>query len=90
MINKYRKKPVVIEAIQFTRHNWSEVKTFTHNKAYNFAIPKCVDCKAYCMIETLEGNMEATEFDYIIRGIDGEFYACKHNIFNKTYEDVHE
>lgn len=40
------------------------------------------------LIETLEGTMEASQGDYIIKGINGEFYPCKPDIFEKTYEEV--
>ena len=90
MIQKYKKKPVVIKAVQFTRNNWEEIKIFTNNVAHTLKIPKCIDCLAKCTIDTLEGPMQATENDYIIEGVDGEFYACKPDIFIKTYEEINE
>ena len=90
MSKKYKKKPVIIEAVQFTRNNWYEITEFTNNKVYNLTIPKCINCKANCIIETLEGDMIASEYDFIIKGIDGEFYACKPDIFKKTYEELNE
>lgn len=60
---KYRKKPVIIEAIQF-------------------------EDNPYLKIETLEGIMKASVGDYIIKGVNGEFYPCKPDIFEKTYERV--
>mgnify|MGYP000850960763 CR=1 FL=1 len=84
----YRKKPVVIEAIQFKRDCFEEISNFTNGKANNFRTEKCINGKSYCEIETLEGAMTATEGDYIIKGVNGEFYPCKPDIFAKTYELV--
>lgn len=78
--NKYRKKPAVIEAIQWTGDNANEVAMFAEGKA----IAGVFD-KAFC-IHTLEGIMKASIGDYIIKGIKGEFYPCKPDIFEKTYE----
>jgi hypothetical protein len=84
MIQKFRKKPVVIEAIQFTRHNWEEVKQFTNNTSHSFRTGRNeID---YCTIPTLEGEHIATEGDWIIKGVNNEFYPCKPDIFEKTYE----
>ena len=82
---KYRKKPVVIEAMQFTEK--------TKNQCFNFITcnksPDWDDEKNPCIkIQTLEGIMVATLGDYIIRGVKGEFYPCKPDIFEKTYEKV--
>lgn len=83
-MSKYRKKPVVIDAIVFTRNNFEEVVSFTEGKAHSLAIDRRPDGKCTCMIPTLEGEHIATEGDYIIRGIHGEFYPCKPEIFAKT------
>ena len=88
MIKKYKKKPVGIEAVQFTRDNVEEIKEFTEGNAINFRTERCINGKSYCEIKTLEGTMTATEGDYIIKGVNGEFYPCKENIFIKTYEPV--
>lgn len=79
---KFRKKPVVIEAVQFTR----EAK----DAAFNF-----VNCNRSAVfhdgepamdIQTLEGVMTARIGDWIIKGVNGEFYPCKPDIFEKTHE----
>ena len=88
MIKHYKKKPVVIEALQFTRNNWDEVVSFTNGKATAFNKSLILEDKYLCNINTLEGIMVATEGDYIIRGIRGEFYPCKPDIFDKTYDEV--
>ena len=82
MIKKYRKKPVVIEAVQWVGNNLSDIETF---------IGRTVDNKETTLvIHTLEGDMEASIGDYIIKGVNGEFYPCKLDIFYKTYEEVTE
>ena len=88
MIKKYQKKPVKIEAVQFTRDNVEEIKEFTEGNAVNFRTERFINGKSYCEIKTLEGTMTATEGDYIIKGVNGEFYPCKPDIFEKTYEPV--
>lgn len=85
---KYRKKPIEIEAIRFKRDCFEDVKEFTEGNATNFRTEKCINGKSYCEIKTLEGTMTATEGDYIIKGVHGEFYPCKPDIFEKTYERV--
>lgn len=83
---KYRKKPVEIEAVQFTRDNWSEIVSFTNGTAKDLTIERRPNGKCTCIIPTLEGDHTATENDYIIKGVNGEFYPCKPDIFSKTYE----
>ncbi len=87
---KYRKKPVVIEAVRFTENNFPEIKDFTNGLAHSFGIRDSRTMIATCIIPTLEGDHIATEGDYIIKGIEGEFYPCKPDIFEKTYEMVGE
>jgi hypothetical protein len=88
MVKKYRKKPVCIEAVQFTRNNWDEVVSFTKNAAHTLMIKSSPYAIATCGIATLEGHHIATENDFIIKGVNGEFYPCKPDIFEKTYEFV--
>ncbi len=77
---KYRKKPVIIEAIQWNGKNKKEILIFSKNSMYN-------DIDGMRII-TLEGVMKADIDDFIIKGVNGEFYPCKPDIFNKTYERV--
>ena len=79
---KYRKKPVVIEAVQWTGLNEDEIYEFTHGECQLCAN----DCRLF--IPTLEGSMEASVGDFIIRGVKGEYYPCKPDIFEATYEPV--
>ena len=85
---KYRKKPVVIDAVVFTRNNFNEIVSFTNGTAHTLRVGRRPDAKYTCIIPTLEGEHIATEGDYIIRGVHGEFYPCKPDIFAKTYEVV--
>lgn len=81
----YRKKPVVIEAIQFTGDNREEVSEFLGYAARaSWEEPVNV-----IVIETLEGAMEAGVGDYIIKGIAGEFYPCRSDIFAASYEPAY-
>lgn len=81
-MTKYRKKPVVVEAIQFNGKNSADIHEFCGDK-----IREPVG-KDYLEIETLEGVHIASPGDYIIKGIKGEFYPCKPDIFEATYEKV--
>ena len=82
-MTKYRKKPVVIDAWQLTKEN------------VEVGIPDWINLDTvhifdggvlFTEIVTLEGVMQASEGDYIIKGVQGEFYACKPDIFEQTYE----
>lgn len=91
MPKKYRKKPIVIEAVQLTWENWGEVCGFLGSD--NMGEDKShgvmqKECKISLEIKTLEGTMLAKENDFIIKGINGEFYPCKPDIFKATYEVV--
>ena len=72
----YRKKPVIIEAVQWLG-NKEEVKSFYPEYCFDDGV---------VYIDTLEGTMKAKHGDYIIKGVSGEFYPCKPDIFEKTYE----
>lgn len=78
---KYRKKPVEIEAIQYTEDNYDEIYNFLGKKNEGFM-------GKWFIIETLEGNMTCTIGDYVIKGVKGEFYPCKPGIFELTYEKI--
>lgn len=87
-MDKYRKKPVVIEAMKFKRETYDDLREFTDRAANCLKIPRSPNGLAECNIDTLEGPLIATEGDYIIKGIQGEFYPCKPDIFEQTYEKV--
>lgn len=92
---KFRKKPVVIEAVQLTWANWDEICEFCDvgkledGKPEGF-YPNGVGDKIGLHIPTLEGVMDASQDDWIIRGVKGELYSCKPDIFEATYEPVEE
>ncbi|MHB9304354.1 hypothetical protein ACW0S0_05575 [Fusobacterium polymorphum] len=96
MIKKYIKKPIEIEAIQLTENNIIEVFNFIDGENYEKTksteeledFSQRMLKQGYIEIETLEGMMKASFGDYIIKGIKGEFYACKPDIFQATYEEV--
>jgi hypothetical protein len=87
---QYRKKPVVIEAWQFTKRNFKEgtPKEFKHKDVLLWSQygGKIIEGE----INTLEGVMNVSENDYIIKGVKGEYYPCKPDIFEMTYEKVDE
>ena len=96
---KYRKKPVVIEAVKWTGENIEEALKFIQDGKPDFThlpsdgvhiVPGVghtpVDGKLY--IPTLEGQITASPGDWIIKGVKGEFYPCKPDIFEQTYEPV--
>ena len=80
---KFRKKPVVVEAIVATVENMKEIKEFTGDEGLIY--DPLTDTY---YIRTLEGDMKISSGDYIIKGVAGEFYPCKPDIFEKTYEPV--
>lgn len=86
----FKKKPVIIEAIQWKGTNESLAQIREFMKPNYPAIPKLPDetPKPILIIQTLEGNHEAKVNDWIIRGVKGEFYPCKPDIFEQTYELV--
>lgn len=77
---KFRKKPVVIEAVQWTGDNEMEIYDFSNGKVLHIA------GSTKMLVPTLEGDMQASVGDWIIRGVQGEFYPCKPDIFAATYE----
>ena len=89
-MKQYRKKPVVIEAVQFLDdESWSEVARWCGGRPGSQAKPSDPDDVAVWLeIPTLEGVMRANVGDWIIRGIRGEFYPCKPDIFTETYEEL--
>jgi len=75
-MSKYRKKPVVIDAVQWNSYGDAPIWAQPH-------LTEHPDC---CSIETLEGTMRCNPTDWILKGVNGEIYPCKHEIFIKTYE----
>lgn len=88
---RYRKKPVEIEAIQFLdNHSVGEILRWSSTPAIRANIDPATGIATALLVETLEGTMIASPGDFIIKGVDGEFYPCKPHIFHQTYEAVEE
>lgn len=89
---KYRKKPVVIEAIQYNEIADGEKMELAWPWFYEYAVvwEMIPDSEHDLLvgIETLEGRMEVSFGDWIIKDVNGDFYPCKPDIFEKTYEKV--
>jgi len=93
LMPKYRKKPVVIEAYQFTKGNFCREKEPAwlkqaiqsgHVILWSQYSGDVIEGE----VKTLEGTMKVSENDYIIKGVKGEFYPCKPDIFESTYDLV--
>lgn len=102
-MKKYRKKPVVVEAVQWNGKNLMEIECFRKGgslQGFRKSIAENTQeflrwddyerivAEKGLRIQTLEGEMKADIGDYIIKGVNGEFYPCKPDIFEKTYEEV--
>ena len=85
---KYVKKPVVIEAVEYNGVNKKEIEAFIGKKLDTIytELKEPLELK----IPTLEGDMKASKGDYIIKGIKGEFYPCKPDVFKSTYNVVED
>ena len=86
MIKQYRKKPVVVDAVLLTEDNRKEVAEWIVSNGGQANVLEWED--NMFMIDTLEGRMKADLGDYIIKGVKGEFYPCKPDIFESTYDEV--
>lgn len=86
---KYRKKPVEVEAVQWTGGNPHEILNLAGDSARHFSVD-FVDGTTWLEVGTQEGVVRAYCGDWIIKGVNGEFYPCKPDIFEKTYERVEE
>lgn len=95
---KYKKKPVIIDAIQVSASNFDRICDFMGCTPEQYLNPMSDidefgdsrDSYLGVYVETLEGKMLANIGDMIIKGVNGEFYPCKPDIFAKTYEKVEE
>ncbi|OEC02128.1 hypothetical protein GY31_09275 [Lysinibacillus sphaericus] len=77
---KYRKKPVIVEAIQWKGDNWNEIDE------WGCACAQTQDDEIW--IPTSEGIIKASVGDYVIKGVQGEFYSCKQSVFVANYEEA--
>jgi hypothetical protein len=85
---RFRKKPVEIEARQFTAESVEEILDWVPDSSWYMRHFMGEPQTGIIEIHTLEGKMEASEGDWIIQGVQGEFYSCKPDIFDATYEPV--
>lgn len=86
-MQKFVKKPVVVEAIQYNGLNITEIESFVGAKLST--IMSSVE-DTQLIIPTLEGDMKVSKGDYVIKGIKGEFYPCKPDVFKSTYNVVED
>ncbi|MGH3505228.1 MAG: hypothetical protein ACRDQA_30695 [Nocardioidaceae bacterium] len=88
-MTRYRKKPVEIEAMKLTRENRDEVAAWCHGVDELKTLPgPGRGAHEGVVIHTLEGDMRADLGDWIVRGVQGEFYPVKTDIFAATYEEA--
>jgi len=90
LLKPYTKKPITIHAVQLTPENHQDVAHTIAEAGYNVRYWTKPPMRAVTgiIIETLEGNMEAGYGDWIIKGVKGEFYPCKDDIFRMNHEGV--
>ncbi len=81
---KFKKKPIVIEALMWKGDNFEQMVQFFGKFEDYF------ETKGFLVINTLEGRHKTNKGDWVIKGIKGEFYPCKPDIFEQTYEKVIE
>ena len=89
-MSKYRKKPVIIDAIQLTSESLMDCISFIYPDISVIDHQTLITIRKnkFLYIETFEGDMKAQFGDYIIKGVQGEVYLCKPDIFEATYEKV--
>lgn len=80
-IATFRKKPVHVDALQFDGHNFNECREFIGSDNFDNTLN-------YPNVKTLEGTMKVSPGDWIIRGVKGEYYPCKPDVFVATYDAV--
>lgn len=104
MVKTYKTRPCQIEAIEWNGNNVKEILVFmgrlphvdyvpmTNNTFESIMFENWIhnqtDLNNRLTIKTLEGNMKANVGDYIIKGLKGEFYPCKPDVFNEKYEEI--
>ena len=97
MVKKYVKKPIEIEAMQFfynSKKSSKELNDFCgshiaiHGDMGDVLMDIHNECPTALFVKTLEGDMMISNGDYIVKGVNGEFYPCKSDIFKKTYEEA--
>jgi hypothetical protein len=88
-VKQYRKKPVIIEAMQLITGNKGSIeKVINWTGAYQWYVDMKNPDETFICISTLEGTMKIKNNDWVICGVNGEFYPCHNDIFIKTYDEV--
>lgn len=82
MAKKYTKKPITVEAVQYTGENEAEVTAFTNRHACESAFYKCMTMPGP------DGDYFIYAGDFVIKGVEGELYPCKPSAFHKTYSEA--
>lgn len=85
---RYRKKPVEVDAIQWTGDNVQEVLEFLGDDYIGHTAERHINGNSLIYVQSREGRVEGRRGCMIMRGVEGEHYVCDINIFNKTYEKV--
>lgn len=96
---RYKKKPIVVEAVQFINcyvraieECFNEVPKWLHEafeEQVIYRIPRIdIESQSFLRISTIEGNMDLTQGNWLIKGVKGELYPCNDEIFRMTYEEV--
>ena len=85
-MKNYRKRPIIVQAVQWNGDNFDEVEELDYNPSER--VRQSNKDAGKLLIITLEGIMTAIRGDWIIRGVEGELYPCTPTIFESTYEDV--
>jgi len=80
---EFRKKPIIVKAIRWDGNNLDEIKKLCKSHCH-----LSVESSNALVIKTLEGDMKCEKGNYVIQGVNGEFYPCKIDIFNRTYEEI--
>ena len=89
MVKVYKRKiPTEVNAIQFNRNDWDELREFTNKKITDLMIPKCPNCEAYCTLKTVNGTHTVTEGDFIVKNETGNFTVLTEDIFNDYYNEI--
>ena len=84
---KYKKKPVIIDAVQLTNTNYKEVKDFAGD-AVSHLVTKLNYGPSYCSVHTLEGILKAMAGDFIVKGGNGEFRPVREDVFPTLYDRI--
>lgn len=87
---KYRKKPIVVEAIKFDGTNFDEIQRFTNRKVCKTTTVDDYGTHITYSFLTLEGEMRFCKGYYIIKGVADEFYPCQPDVFEATYEVIED